>query len=141
MDCSSFNGNASNGQDLTSQDLLQLIHFGANISGGNGMATASGSGSCQTIAYGGQGGAGLYIIAKNVVFSGSIILNGGNGIYVQSPCQPAYKSASAGGGAGSCVISTNIIITQTGVFQSVGGNAGLTSCGKKGGNGSMIIIQ
>jgi hypothetical protein len=139
--CSSYNGGASNGQDLTSQDLLQLIHFGSNISGGNGIATASGSGSCQTIALGGQGGAGLYIIAKNIVFSGSIILNGGNGTYVQAPCQPAYQSASAGGGAGSCVISTNNVITQIGVFQSVGGNAGLTSCGKKGGNGSMIIIQ
>jgi hypothetical protein len=139
--CDSYNGSASNGQDLTSQDLLQLIHFGANISGGNGMATASGSGSCQVIAYGGQGGSGLYIIAKNIVFSGSIILNGGNGAYVQSPCQPAYQSASAGGGAGSCVISTNNVITQTGVFQSTGGNAGFTACGKKGGNGSMIIIQ
>ena len=139
--CSSYNASASNGQDLSSQDLLQLIHFGSNISGGNGIATASGSGSCQTIALGGQGGAGLYIIAKNIVFSGSIILNGGNGTHVQAPCQSAYQSASAGGGAGSCVISTNNVITQTGVFQSIGGNAGFTGCSKKGGNGSMIIIQ
>ena len=140
MGCNSYNGSATNGQDLTSQDLLQLIHFGSNISGGNGIATASGSGSCQVIAMGGQGGAGLYIIAENIVYSGSIILNGGNGMYVQSPCQPAYNSASAGGGAGSCIISTNNIITQSGVFQATGGNAGLTGCGRRGGNGSMLIV-
>jgi len=140
MGCDSYNGSATNGQDLTSQDLLQLIHFGSNISGGNGIATASGSGSCQVIAMGGQGGAGLYIIAENIVYSGSIILNGGNGMYVQSPCQPAYNSASAGGGAGSCIISTNNIITQSGVFQATGGNAGLTGCGRRGGNGSMLIV-
>jgi hypothetical protein len=89
---------------------------------------------------GGQGGAGIYIIAENIVYSGSIILNGGNGMYVQAPCQPAYNSASAGGGAGSCIISTNNIITQSGVFQATGGNAGLTGCGRRGGNGSMLIV-
>jgi hypothetical protein len=74
---------ASYGQDMTVNDLLQVVHFGANISGANGQATSSGySGSCIVVALGGQGGAGLYIIARNIILNGSVILNGGNGISV-----------------------------------------------------------
>jgi hypothetical protein len=130
-----------NGQSLSSQNLMELMHFGTNISGGNGQATGVGSGSCQKIAYGGQGGAGLYIIANNIIFNGSIILNGGNGMYVVASCQPAYQASSAGGGAGSCIISTENVISQTGTFQATGGNAGYTACNGKGGNGAMIIVK
>ena len=142
MECIGYNGIASSGQDMTVNDLLQVVHFGANISGANGQATASGSGGCQINALGGQGGAGLYIIARNVILNGSIVLNGGNGTSVTAPCNSSTSSASAGGGAGSCILSAeNIISSQNFVFQANGGNAGFTPCGFKGGNGSMLIIK
>ena len=130
----------TNGQDITTNDLLNVMHFGANISGGNGRATYT-TASCDVVALGGQGGGGLYIISKNVVFTGSVKLNGGNGFWrINTPCNSAYQSASAGGGAGSCIISSLNVISQTGIFEANGGIAGYTPCGKRGGNGAMIIV-
>jgi len=133
--------NGVNGTNIFVSDLLTILHFGSNISGANGQATASGLWGCQVNAWGGQGGGGLYIIAKVVVFTGLIKLDGGSGAYAVSPCNPNYTSASSGAGAGSCIISTSNIISQSGVFQAVGGNSGCSSCLTKGGDGSMIIIQ
>jgi hypothetical protein len=133
---------ANDGQDLTLSNLMQILHFGCNISGGNGQAMAAGNGSCQTIALGGQGGGGLYIIAQNVIFTGQIKLNGGSGTAViGTPCNSGYNCSSAGGGAGSCIISTNNLISQSGTFQANGGNSGTIACGKRGGNGALLIIQ
>ena len=136
--CCSYNGCAQDGQDLFSSDLLTLIHFGSNISGGNGQAMAACSGPSMAIAMGGQGGAGLYIIARCVVFTGEIILNGGNGMAVVGSCNPSYNCSSAGGGGGSCIIRTSQLSQNTGMFSSVGGNSGV--CNKKGGNGAMLIV-
>ena len=145
MNCGFVNNPADNGEDMSINDLLQVFHFGANISGANGQAVFAGVGTCASNplgnALGGQGGAGLYIIAKNVVLNGSIILNGGNGKSVIATCNSAYQAASAGGGAGSCVISTHNLVSQNLTFQANGGNAGYTPCGKRGGNGSMVIIN
>ena len=79
----------------------------------------------------------------NLVFKGSIILNGGKGIYVIATASSGtqYHSTSAGGGGGSCIISTNNMISESGTFQSNGGNAGITVCRKRGGNGAMLIIK
>jgi hypothetical protein len=140
LNCSIGSQTASNGQDLSVSDLLTILHFGSNISGANGQATASGSGTCQVIALAGQGGAGLYINAKKIVFTGSIRLNGGNGTKVIAPCQSAWQSASAGGGGGSCIISTSQILDQSGIFQSIGGNSGNSTCPTKGGDGALIIV-
>jgi hypothetical protein len=140
--CVSFNGSSTNGQDLTVSDLLTLLHFGSNISGGNGQAMAAGYGTCQTVALGGQGGAGLYIIARCLVFTGNIVLNGGNGTQViGTPCSINYNCSSAGGGGGSCIISSETVLQQTGSFSSTGGNGGTIGCGVRGGNGSLLIID
>ncbi len=140
MSCNTWMGNMANGSDMTVSDLQTVLHFGANISGSNGQSVVSGFNSCQVLANGGQGGAGLYIMARNVVFDGTISLNGGNGVIGTSTCGSGSSSASAGGGAGSCIISTNNVISQNGSFQANGGLAGLSSCGIRGGNGAMIIV-
>ena len=90
---------------------------------------------------GGQGGAGVYIIAKNIVFNGMIRLNGGNGGYGQNS-SGVKKGRSAGGGGGSCILRTQNILSNTGVFESTGGqmSGGGFSCNPKGGNGAMLII-
>jgi hypothetical protein len=132
-------GEEANGQDLLTSDLLTLLHFGCNISGGNGQATFVANSGGPLIALGGQGGAGLYILARCLVFTGSIVLNGGNGTLAVNTSTAAYNCSSAGGGGGSCIVSTSQILQGTGVFSSIGGNSGV--CNKKGGNGAMCIIS
>jgi hypothetical protein len=141
VSCNTWMGNMVNGSDLTVDDLQTLMHFGSNIAGSNGQSVYAGFNSCQVTSNGGQGGAGLYIMARNIVFDGLISLNGGNGVIGTSACGSPSTSASAGAGAGSCIISTVNIISQNGVFQANGGLAGLSNCGIRGGNGSMIIVS
>jgi hypothetical protein len=129
-----------NGSDMTINDLKTVLHFGCNISGGNARSTYTTS-SCNIPAKGGQGGGGLYIIAKNVIFLGTIQLNGGNGFHqIDSQCNSTYQCSSGGGGAGSCIISTDDLIFETGTFIANGGIAGNTTCGNRGGNGAMLIV-
>ena len=128
----------ANGQNMTTQELKRFVHFGVNISGYNGYAIGN-TGSCPFTVYGGQGGAGLYIIAKNVVFEGSLNLSGGNGAFYQ--CSIKYGRSAAGGG-GSCIMRTlKLISNSNGVFNSNGGViGGGYSCNPKGGNGAMLIL-
>ena len=125
------------GKNMTPDLLKRFVHFGINISGYNGSSAAhTGSGAWSI--NGGQGGAGLYIIAKNIIFNGSIILNGGNGNYAQNS-SGFYNGRSAAGGGGSCIIRCVNIISQSGSFQSNGGvmnsNVGIA------GNGAMLILK
>jgi hypothetical protein len=145
--------NSTNGNNLTISTLLKLIHFGLDISGINGAAAVSVfgvtgcpcSGGC-VLANGGQGGGGLYIMAKNIVLNGTINLNGGNGAFYTfgASCGAGnvYYAIGAGGGGGSAVISTNNIISNNCIFGGIGGSqTGTFGCNKKGGNGSMLIIR
>jgi hypothetical protein len=130
----------TNGANLTVTHLQKIVHFGLDISGGNARgAYCNGS----NIIAGGQGGGGLIIIAKNVIFNGGVILNGGNGALANGCTYngnvPQYLF-SGGGGAGSCIFRTFNLISNSGTFTSLGGSQG-GGCPKKGGNGSMIIIQ
>jgi len=135
-----YSGNSSpctsgNGENLTTKELLQIFHFGLDISGGNGLAV----GSCGNVAGGGEGGGGLYIVARCLIFDGTIQLNGGNGGYL-SPC--GYFATAGGAGGGSCVIRTLKLISNSGNFISTGGyQTAPYSCNKKGGDGAMLIIK
>jgi hypothetical protein len=63
--------NSTNGSDVFISDLLKVMHFGLDISGANGISLTSTNNGCGagTFTGGGQGGGGLYIIAKNLVFN------------------------------------------------------------------------
>jgi hypothetical protein len=133
---------------MTVNELLKVCHFGLDISGCNGAAirTLQG-GACYYGTYGaGQGGGGLILIANTIVFSGSVLLNGGNGTYINygwcSTQQQQNYVTTGGGGGGSCIIRTNNIISQTGSFNGSGGyQTAPYSCNRKGGDGSFIIIK
>jgi hypothetical protein len=129
---------AANGENLTVDELKKFVCFGVNFSGYNGV----GPGQSASSSTGGQGGACLYIIARNIVFNGKIKLNGGNG-QITTNSSGFQINRSAGGGGGSCVIRTSKIINQTGTFEGIGGSqaTGSYSCKAKGGDGSMIIIN
>jgi hypothetical protein len=138
-------GGNFNGKNITAEILQRFIHLGINISGYNGSSIANtGSGSWSRL--GGQGGAGLYIIAKNVVFSGTIRLNGGDGLfgawYSTGSTIPTRPGSSAAGGGGSCILSCQNLISQNGTFQSNGGNM-VNNTGNIGfaGNGAMLIVK
>jgi hypothetical protein len=131
---------SGNGSNFLASELLQIAHFGLDISGGNGMATACG---CSAQIGAGEGGGGLYIIARNIVLTGTINLSGGNGGYLVCPCgTPAYWATSGAAGGGSCIIRTKNIISNSGIFISSGGyQTAPYNCNKKGGDGAMILIK
>jgi hypothetical protein len=126
-----------NGSNMTTDILKRFVHFGINISGSNGSSvTNTGSGAFSI--NGGQGGAGLYIIAKNIVFNGKIQLNGGNGIYAQN--SSGFKNGwSAAGAGGSCIIRCSNLISSSGTFESIGGS--MSSNQAQAGNGAMLILK
>jgi hypothetical protein len=129
----------SNGDNMTPEYLKNIIHFGFDISGGNACGAYC---NYNNYVAGGQGGGGLIIIARNVVFSGSISLNGGNGAAALGCTYNGNTPQilnSGGGGGGSCVIRTTNIISANGSFIGIGGSQG-GGCNSKGGNGSMIIV-
>jgi hypothetical protein len=136
---------ATNGTNLSTDNLLLAARFGLDISGGNAAKISKTSSTCSTPdAKGGQGGAGLYILARNVVFQGNITLNGGNGSYLNDYCNSSSSNrwlVTGGGGGGSFVLRTNNLITNTGSFVSNGGGrTGPNACTTKGGNGSMVVL-
>ena len=109
--------------------LKEAIKIKGNLFGVDGKSFIANWYTSANSSNGGRGGGGLYIISKNVVISRSIKLTGGNGIWrIMSACNSTYQSASAGGGAGSCIMSTNNMINNSGSFQANGGLAGLTTC-------------
>jgi len=141
---------STDGSNLEFQDLTKIIHFGLDISGVNGAAIkhyggdSGGSGCKGVLLPGGQGGAGLYLIANNIVLNGSIKLSGGNGgsYNCGSYSQPSRELLrSAAGGGGSLIISTNNLISNNLQFTANGGvQKGITSCDRKGGDGNFIIL-
>ena len=134
-------GDPTNGNDITTSILEKVMHFGSDISGGNGWGLEC----CNSRGKlgGGEGGGGLYLIAKNVVFSGSIKTVGGNGGYVTCPCGSNYRMYSAAAGGGSCILRTDNLISASGVFDGSGGSqVNPWGCPNRiGGSGGMIIIK
>jgi hypothetical protein len=132
------------GVNMTADILKRFLAFGPNISGCNGSSIAN-AGSGPWSRNGGTGGAGLYIMAKNVVFTGMIKLNGGDGAYgafYPTSGPDKYPGVSGAGGGGSCILRSEKLISQTGTFQSNGGNMVINSVNiGNAGNGAMLIIK
>lgn len=129
---------------------------GSGSAGGGG---GWGDGSIETLGeniqtyYGGSGGGGLFIFARNFVFnnSGSIISNGTNAAVVQLSVSfgNRYVCPAGGGGAGSATIICENF-TNEGTFQFNGGKGGYSMSQNypsdndfrsNGGNGGYVIIQ
>ena len=137
----SYNGGSTwggSGSSMTPILLSKAIHFGLDISGGNGSGINV---CCGCGANGGQGGGGLYIIARVAKLNGYIILNGGNGTCsnpATSTCAGGNYSCSGGGGGGSCVLRSTAVTQNNFQFISSGG---LTSNPQvKAGDGCMIVF-
>jgi hypothetical protein len=135
---------ATNGTDLSISNLLVAARFGLDISGGNATKLSQNYCTQVPVKAGGQGGGGLYILAKNIVYQGNIILNGGNGGFCNDYCNSTTNNrywVTGGGGGGSFVLRTNNMINGNGTFTSNGGNRiGPNACGIQGGKGSMVVL-
>ena len=133
---------ATSGSNISLNQLQQVAHFGLDISGGNGAIISP---SNSPLLAAGEGGGGLYLLARNIVFNGQIILNGGNGGAYAHPSIFTIWAYSGAGGGGSCIIRTSNIINSNGSFNSSGGiqpnNCGYGAPPYIGGNGAMLIIN
>lgn len=109
--------------------------------GGNGMASASAGSSSSartTSVTGGSGGGGLLIIARTIVFTGSLIATGTNGTGVNSSgsgLNVGYTRGSGGGGGGGCAVFVGNEISLTGTMNFAGGASGGSYSGVAGGAG------
>ncbi len=137
-----FNGGSmwgGSGNNMSIDILSRVIHFGLDISGGNGSGINV---TTSCLPYGGQGGAGLYIIARVAILNGTIILNGGNGTCSNPnvyPCSGGNYSCSGAGGGGSCLLRSTSFQSNNFQFVSNGGQTSNSSV--NGGNGAMLVIQ
>jgi hypothetical protein len=116
-----------NGANMTLNDIRVASFLGLKINGySSNYVTCGNPPSVQATPTTAQGGAGLIIICKNLVFNGQIFLNGSNGA--------GYQNANVGGaGGGSIIISSDNIITNIGVISTLGGNSS--------GNGIEYVIN
>jgi hypothetical protein len=137
------NCSSVNGQSSTTTILREALKIRSSLNGALGAASRQWVGSlCET--NGGEGGDGLYIICRVLIFEGSIDLRGFNGlIHVQSGYPTVY---GAGGGGGSLIISSDEILVNNGSVLQSGGLGGSSSnslyCnGGVGGNGATLIIE
>lgn len=110
--------------------------------GGNGMASASAGSSSSartTSVAGGSGGGGLLIIARTIVFTGSLMATGTNGTGVNSSSgsglNVGYARGSGGGGGGGCAVFVGNEISLTGTMNFAGGASGGSYSGVAGGAG------
>jgi hypothetical protein len=79
-----------------------------------------------------QGGSGLIIICKHLVFNGQILLNGSNGL--------SFSNGVVGaGGGGSLIISADNIVSNSGTVSTLGGTPAGGAIGA--GNGIKYIIN
>jgi hypothetical protein len=143
---SPYNGycyEASSGSNLSANELLQICHFGLDISGGNGAMVTANYGGLVTS---GTGGGGLYILCRCAILNGNINLSGAHGLSYVHPSYSNTWAYTGGGGGGSLIISTTNIISNLMQFLSQGGskpqNCGGTSGSEqiKGGDGSYLLI-
>ena len=126
------------GNSISSSGLSAAFYAKPLLAGGHGGGQQPQS--TQSGGAGGCGGKGLYIIAKYVVFTGTIDLHGNNGY--SNGGTSAYDSGGSGGGGGSAIISAEKVITNSGTFNTNGGSPGTGMCsGFKGGNGAYLIID
>jgi hypothetical protein len=126
----------TNGQSPTTAQLITSLRLFPNLEGGSGAPTTSSSNYVNSP--GGKGGAGIYIVCKVLVFSGTVDLRGGKGANMYTGYSGYY---GGGGGGGSVVISAEQVLQNTGTFNLNGGSDYLNSGFRKGGNGAYLIID
>ena len=114
---------------LSTDGLWAASFFMANIHGYN-------SEQCSNFCFVSEGGSGLYIICKTLIFNGSIILKGGDGLSFNANCQGLRGDCGAGGG-GSAILSSSDIISNSGTFNLSAGAGG--GGGQR--NGMNLIIR
>ena len=82
---------------------------------------------------GGNGGAAVSLIANTILITGTITVNGEDGLVV--------RNDAAGGGAGGGIQIYASLLEQTGRLQANGGDGGVTDDGGGGGGGGRIKIR
>lgn len=95
---------------------------------------------------GGQGAAGLYLIAENIDISGEIDLRGGNG---QNCWQVQQGYNATGGGGGGRIVLASPNLNFTGTFDGSGGMGGgcsnthpyAMSPASNGADGALILVE
>jgi hypothetical protein len=113
--------------NMTLNDIRVASFLGLKINGYSSNFSQCGPFSSSLTA---QGGSGLIIICKNLVFNGQITLNGSNG----------GGNGAGGAGGGSLIISTDNNIDNNGVILKQGG-AGSGGQTGPGGNGYYYYIN
>lgn len=82
---------------------------------------------------GSRGGAALSLVAATVLITGTIEVNGGDGVVI--------RNDAAGGGAGGGVLISGRFVSQVGRILANGGAGGETDDGGGGGGGGRIKIH
>ncbi len=115
------------GDNMTLNNIRVASFLGLKINGYSSLFSVCGPFSSTQTA---QGGSGLIIICKNLVFNGQINLNGSSG----------GGNGAGGAGGGSLIISTDNSIQNLGVVSNLGGTAGCGGTGS-GGKGVFYFIN
>lgn len=127
-----YSDNGAGGESGGIANLSTLIFGGAGGAGGGG---SSGAGKD-----GGTSGSIVMIFSREVSITGSIAVNGENGVNEQYLGGEDYLCAGGGGSGGSVLIKGDEITLGTSLIESLKGTGGLTSGGGSnsghGGDGS-----
>ncbi len=99
-------------------------------SAGGAPGTADSSGDPGK---GGNGGAAVSLIADTILITGTITVNGADGVVV--------RNDAAGGGAGGGILIAGSHVEQTGRLDANGGDGGVIDDGGGGGGGGRIKIH
>ena len=134
--------NGFQGNPVNMNTLLTCIDNNATLKGAKGVSgcTVGGCSGASWTRPGGNGGAGLIIVANYFQFisSGTINLSGANGTIAGS------NGGGSGGGGGSAVVKANQYGVINGNFVSNGGTNsspnGLVGYGGSGGAGMILYI-
>jgi len=116
------------GGDTSGTASLVTMTPGGAGGGGRNWQTESGA-----VGGGGAGAAIIFIFAKNIVVSGSIVLTGGAG--------GTGWSCGGGGAGGSCLLKCETATLGTTLITAAGGVGGTKSGGRSGGNGGVGRIH
>ena len=103
------------GANMTLNNIRTASFLGLKINGYSSNFVSCGNPpSVQSTPTTAQGGSGLIIICKYLIFNGQVLLNGANG-------QSYQNSNVGGGGGGSLIISSDNIIVYNGIVNVNGG--------------------
>lgn len=128
--------------NLTNSNHTTRAHGGGIgcASGGSGVARNVYSGTA--VANGGNGGAGLCIIARKINNNATILSRGTPGTTAGRTSSSASSSAAVigGGGAGGLGVFITTEMIDNGTYDFSGAPAALANVGQPGGNGGYVIV-